>query len=316
MTSTPLVSVVTPSYNSARFIEETILSVKNQTYPRIEHIVMDGSSTDETLDILRKYNDSITWISEPDEGQSDAINKGWKMAKGEILGWLNADDIYVPSAVETAVRFFSNNPSTSMVYGNCDFIDENGKIIIRQYQAGKFDLKGLLCSRINIPQPTVFFRKEVLNHVGYLDKDLHMVMDGDYWIRIGLNNLEVQYLPLQLASFRIYHGQKGKDLGYIFGLDQLRIHDKVFNNPTLPDSIRKLKKQAHSAAHLSTCAGYIRRNQRGKALGHLKKAIALYPLHIIKPSQIGLLITATLGVRVSHATTNLKSRVRKQSSSS
>lgn len=106
----PLVSIVTPSYNKGCFIEETILSVKNQTYPYIEHIVMDGGSTDGTLDILRKYANNITWLSEPDEGQSDAINKGWRRAKGQILGWLNADDTYMPWAVQTAVEFLAENP--------------------------------------------------------------------------------------------------------------------------------------------------------------------------------------------------------------
>src|SRR4030042_1306962 len=116
----PLVPIVPPSLNKGRFIEETILSIKNQTYPRIEHIVIDGGSTDETLDILKKYSNSLIWISEPDKGQSDAINKGWRMAKGDILGWLNADDTYMPWAVETAVRFFAENPDVGMVYGRCN----------------------------------------------------------------------------------------------------------------------------------------------------------------------------------------------------
>src|SRR4030042_1239734 len=125
----PLVPIVPPSLNKGRFIEETILSIKNQTYPRIEHIVIDGGSTDETLDILRKYGDSLVWISEPDKGMYDASNKGITMAKGEILGWLMADDTYMPWAVETAVRFLVENPDVVMVYGKCPFIDANGKVL-------------------------------------------------------------------------------------------------------------------------------------------------------------------------------------------
>src|SRR4030042_198392 len=113
----PLVSIVTPSLNQGRFIEETILSVKNQTYPRIEYIVIDGGSSDGTLDILNKYSDSLIWISERDKGQSDAINKGWKMSKGEIIAYLNADDTYMPGAVETAVRFLADNMDVGLVYG-------------------------------------------------------------------------------------------------------------------------------------------------------------------------------------------------------
>src|SRR4030042_2589290 len=133
----PLVSIVTPSYNKARFIEETILSVKNQTYPRIEHIIIDGGSTDGTLDIIRKYSDSLTWISEPDKGQSDAINKGWKMSKGEILAYLNADDTYMPRAVETAVKFLADNMDVGLVYGECNIINEHGKVI-GKYVADEF----------------------------------------------------------------------------------------------------------------------------------------------------------------------------------
>ena len=125
----PLVSVVTPSYNKGAFIEETILSVKNQTYPRIEHIIIDGGSTDNTIDVIKKYEGTYNmhWVSEPDNGQSDAVNKGWRMARGEILGWLNSDDTYMPWAVETAVKFLTGHPNVSVVYGNCNIIN----VIIR-----------------------------------------------------------------------------------------------------------------------------------------------------------------------------------------
>ena len=155
MVTNPLVSIVTPSYNKGSFVEETILSIKNQTYPHIEHIVMDGGSTDGTLDIMRKYSDSITWISEPDKGQSDAINKGWRMAKGEILAYLNADDTYMPWAVETAMKFLEQNPDLDMVYGDCNIINEQGTVIDR-YPSTEFDLIKLASSQNMIPQPTVF----------------------------------------------------------------------------------------------------------------------------------------------------------------
>jgi glycosyltransferase involved in cell wall biosynthesis len=160
----PLVSIVTPSYNKGTFIERTVLSVKNQTYPRVEHIVIDGGSTDGTLDILRKYSDSCLCISEPDKGQSDAINKGWRMARGDILGWLNADDTYMPWAVETAVKLLSENPDVAMVYGRCNIIDEHDKVTGEHF-ATEFDLADMLCYRVGVPQQAAFFRKRVLDEV-------------------------------------------------------------------------------------------------------------------------------------------------------
>ena len=134
-----LVSIVTPSLNQGRFIEETILSIKNQSYPNIEHIIVDGGSTDNTLDIIKKYDGTynMRWLSEPDEGQSDAINKGWKMSKGEIIAYLNSDDTYMPRAVETAVKFLTEHPDISMVYGGFNYIDEHGEVI-RQSTAGEY----------------------------------------------------------------------------------------------------------------------------------------------------------------------------------
>jgi len=238
----PLVSIVTPSYNKGLFIEETILSVKNQTYPHIEHIVVDGGSTDETLDILRKYSNSLVWISEPDEGQSDAINKGWRMSRGEILAYLNADDTYMPWAVETAVSFLVQHPDVAMVYGDCNVVDENGEVTQR-FQGEEFDLKKLLCTDI-VPQPTAFFRREVVEKVGYLDPDLHLAMDYDLWVRIGLK-FKMQSLHQCLASFRLYPGTKSMSYRNKFYAEHFVILDKVFSSPQLPREIESLKNRVY-----------------------------------------------------------------------
>src|SRR4030067_2556851 len=123
----PLVSIVTPSYNQAEFLEKTILSVINQDYPRLEYFVMDGGSTDGSLEIIKRFEHRITnWISEPDRGQSDAINKGWSMASGDIFAWLNSDDMYAPGAVQAAVQAFRENPEAGMVYGDAILVDRDG----------------------------------------------------------------------------------------------------------------------------------------------------------------------------------------------
>jgi glycosyltransferase involved in cell wall biosynthesis len=289
----PLVSIVTPSYNKGSFIEETILSVKNQTYPHIEHIVVDGGSTDETLDILRKCNDSLIWISEPDEGQSDAINKGWRMSSGEILAYLNADDTYMPEAVQTAVEYLAENPDVGMVYGDADFTDERGEVT-GHYQGGEFDLKKMLCSYNHVPQPTVFFRREVVDQVGYLDNDLHLAMDLDYWIRISLK-FRIEHIAQTLATMRMYPEAKFVAQYYEAVYECLHILKKFFSNPELPKEIRALKRVAYGAVHLRGGIDLYSAGQRGKALKYLMKAVLLHPSQFTDLSRIWELFSAFAG---------------------
>ncbi len=164
--SLPLVSIVTPSYNQGAFIEETIRSVLSQDYPRIEYIVVDGGSTDGTLSILRKYGDHLTWFSEPDKGQSDAINKGFRKSHGEILAWLNSDDIYLPGAVRTAAGYLAVHPEVAMVYGDCHMVDEQGQVVGRSIWIEDFDLMRLVEDLNYIHQPAAFFCRQAFEGVG------------------------------------------------------------------------------------------------------------------------------------------------------
>ena len=179
----PIVSIITPSLNQGKFIEQTILSVLSQEYPNIEHIVIDGGSTDGTLEILRKHNNKIKWISEPDRGQADAVNKGFSMAKGEILGWLNSDDTFNKSALNTVVEQFLKNPDLAMVYGDAYYISKEGEII-GEYLTEDFSLKRL-ADTCFICQPTVFIKTGVFKEIGMFDTNLHTCMDYEYWIRVG-----------------------------------------------------------------------------------------------------------------------------------
>lgn len=205
----PLVSVITPSFNQGKFIERTILSVLSQDYPDIEHIIVDGGSTDSTLEILGKYDDRIKWISESDKGLADAVNKGFKMAKGDILGWLNSDDTYNPKAVDTMVEYFRNNPGVVMAYGDAYFIDRDGRVT-GEYPTERFSLDRF-ADTCFICQPAVFIRSEVFGSVGELDVNLQTCVDYDYWIRIG------KYFPANriayikgsyLANSRMYRENK------------------------------------------------------------------------------------------------------------
>ncbi len=214
MTETfPLVTIVTPSYNQGEFIEATIRSVLDQNYPNLQYLVIDGGSKDQTLDILRKYEDRLSWISEKDKGQSDAINKGFKMAEGEIVAWLNSDDTYEPGAIQSAVDYFLKHPETALVYGEGDIIDRDGSKVKRFEATQAFDLWTLIHKWDYIMQPTTFFKREALRKVGYLNESLHWCMDWDLWIKLA-SEYEVGYIDRVLANSREYEETKTSTGGW------------------------------------------------------------------------------------------------------
>jgi glycosyltransferase involved in cell wall biosynthesis len=224
----PLFSVVTPSFNQGRFIEGTISSVLSQDYERIEYIVVDGGSKDSTIDILRKYEGRIVWKSEPDHGQADGVNKGFSMAKGDIFGWLNSDDTYLPGAIRTVVQYFEEHPEVVMVYGEAHIIDQNGRTT-GKYRSEPFRL-ARLSKTCFICQPTVFMRREVFRKIGLLDIDLETCMDYDYWIRIAKKypSKKIAYLQgTALANTRMYSGTKTANMRetvFLESLDTVRKH--------------------------------------------------------------------------------------------
>jgi glycosyltransferase involved in cell wall biosynthesis/GT2 family glycosyltransferase len=203
MQKIPLVTVITPSFNQGKYIEETILSVLNQEYPNIEYIVMDGGSTDGTVDILKKFSNRITWFSEKDKGQTDAINKGFRLAKGDILAYLNSDDTYLPGAIDRAVRYLTiENPDAKFVYGEGYHISAEGKIIER-YPTESFNYRRL-AETCFICQPTTFWKREVIEKIGFFDENLHYAMDYDYWIRIAKQYGTLWSISEYLANSRFY----------------------------------------------------------------------------------------------------------------
>ncbi len=213
MASHPLVSIITPSYNQAQFIEQTILSVLNQDYPAIEYLIIDGGSTDGSVDIIRRYSDRLAWwISEKDHGQADAINKGINHASGEIVAWLNSDDIYLPGAVSQAAAILSREPNLGMVYGDALSIDQDGKPL-GKFSFGNWELLDLMSFRI-ICQPSVFMRRSILEQVGNLASEFQFMLDHHLWIRIaqispvrhvGVQRLDSKEPTIGLWSAARYH---------------------------------------------------------------------------------------------------------------
>jgi glycosyltransferase involved in cell wall biosynthesis len=179
----PLVSVVTPSLNQARYLREAIESVRGQTYEPVEHIVVDGGSTDGTLEILSGYK-GLRWVSEPDRGQSHALNKGFELARGEILGWLNADDAYEPKAVAAGVEALHAS-GLGLVYADVTRVNDGGFNPRRIRSRPRWDLWTEANEGCGIYSPSVFFTREAFDAVGGLDEDLHLTMDYDLWLRIG-----------------------------------------------------------------------------------------------------------------------------------
>jgi len=199
---------VTPSYNQGVFLERTIKSVLNQDYPNIEYIVIDGGSEDGSLDILKSYKNSFEWASEPDRGQTHAINKGFARARGTVLGYLNSDDILYPGAISTVVEQFHKNPEVDMLYGKADYIDkEDNKTGMYNTDVYSFERNLFDCC---VCQPAGFWRKRVADIVGKFDEDLHYAMDYDYWLRIGKKYSPV-YIDKFLANFRWQRGSKNSE---------------------------------------------------------------------------------------------------------
>ncbi len=268
MPELPIVTIVTPSFNQGPYIAATIESVLAQDYPRLRYLVMDGGSTDGTLEILQRYNGRIEWVSQPDEGQTDAIIKGFARGGGDILTWLNSDDTLAPGAVRTAVEYLLNHPEVAVVYGDADFIDPRGRRIGRCAHVERFNPHRLLHYSDYIVQPAAFFRRSVFEAVGGLDKDLHWSMDYDLWLKIAGAGYKMLYVPQVMAYYRWF----GENKSAVGGMQRLEEVERVARRHGAGDLPAYFRLEA-VLLHATAGVGALRQGRWSAGLGSFQQAI-------------------------------------------
>ena len=225
-------------------MEETIRSVLLQGYPDLEYIIIDGGSTDESVGIIRKYEPWITyWVSEPDAGQTDAVNKGISKGSGDVLAWLNSDDVYCPEALRRVGRYVATSPHVDLIYGDCEMIDGSGRVYDR-FNVRSGDLFRLLKENF-IAQPSAFWTRRAWEKTGGLDENLHYVMDYDLWLRMFVGGMTPVYIPTVLSRFRYHDASKSTVNTIQFGREYLDVLDKISAEPRDGELLRAILQAYH-----------------------------------------------------------------------
>ncbi|MEI7646100.1 MAG: glycosyltransferase family 2 protein [Chloroflexales bacterium] len=269
----PLVSVVTPSYNQGRYLRATIESVLGQGYPNLEYLVIDGGSSDESLGILESYADEprLRWLSAPDRGQSDAINKGWAMCRGHILAWLNSDDTYLPGAIAGQVRALLADPAAGAVYADAQYTDAAGRPLTRFYGRPYSPLALL---RLEIPaSPTVFLRRDLVAAVGPLNLARRYSMDTDYWARAA-RIAPFRQVHALVATYRLHAGSKTVGQFAGFYREWLAVAESYFADPDLPANLRAARGSVIADIYAAMANLEARGGRPADALRYLAYALA------------------------------------------
>ncbi len=275
MDDQPRVTIVTPSYNQAAFLEQTIQSVLDQGYPNLEYFVVDGGSTDGSKEIIEKYADRIDWwVSETDMGQAEAINKGFARATGDYIAWLNSDDLYQPGVIEAAVKVLEANPEACLVYGDVVSIDENGQPFnIMAY--GDWQLKDLMVFNI-IGQPGVFMRRSALQKAGHLDLSYRFLLDHHLWLRVAQYGPMI-HVPELYASARMHPGAKNVALARGFGQEAYQLAAWMPYQPALAALYKKNRRKIWAGANRMNARYLLDGGEPGKALRAYFRSFFQYP---------------------------------------
>ncbi len=316
-----LVSIVTPSYNQAPYLEQTIQSVLGQDYPHIEYFVIDGGSTDSSVEIIKKYAKPLEsgsllptvqkqvssrrhgdasglhridyWISEKDRGQAEAINKGFAHTKGEILAWLNSDDYYLPDTLSAVVKCFEENPEVVMVYGDMLAVDGNGQTInILKYK--QLSLEDLLCFQI-IGQPSVFFRRSAFEKTGPLETTFHFMLDHQLWIRLAQQG-PILHVPQVWSAARYHPAAKNRARAAEFGREAFRILDWAKTQPGLAETLSGVReaRRALASANRYDARYLLDGGQSAPALRAWFRALFLHPPTAL--ARLNLFVSAILSL--------------------
>lgn len=270
-----LVSIVTPSFNQSTYLEQTIRSVLEQDYRELEYLLVDGGSTDSSLDIIKKYSDRLAWwTSEKDQGQADAINKGFSRARGEIVAWLNSDDTYLRGTIGAVVKAFENHPNAVLVYGDMLAVDEHGRTInVLKYHP--LSLEDLLCFQI-IGQPAVFMRRSAFEKTGGLDTALHFMLDHQLWIKLAGQG-EIVHVDQTWAAARYHSQAKNRAQTAGFGRDAFHILDWALREPSLTPIMTRIARRARASAYRVDARYLLDGGQPWPALKAWMHAFAIHP---------------------------------------
>ncbi len=308
-----LVSIVTPSYNQAPFLERAMRSVLEQDHPAMEYILVDGASTDGSLEIIRRYADRLAfWTSEKDSGQGEAINKGFLHARGEIIAWLNSDDAYLPGAVSAAARLFEQHPDTVLIYGDMLAVDDRDRVT-NTLRYRQLSLQDLLCFQI-IGQPAVFMRRSAFEASGGLDPGYDLLLDHQLWIKIARQG-PILHADQVWAAARYHPAAKNRRLALEFGAEAFRLLDWTQAQPDLAPVMAPVLRRARASAHRLAARYLLDGGRPGAALMDWMKALLIHPPTALARLNIpasALLELAGLGVLRRMVLERRSTRLREQ----
>lgn len=301
----PLVSIVTPTYNRAPYLEETIESVLTQDYPAVEYIVLDDGSTDNTIEVLSKYADRLIWQSHLNMGETRTVNKGLSMAHGEIIAVVNSDDPLLPGAISEGVAFLEAHPDILVAYPDWNLIDQGSKVI-EHIQVREYDYLCMVKRHRGVVGPGAFVRRRAIELAGLRDPSFKYVADLDFWLRVGLHGPFAR-IPRTLATFRVHPDSASESCrGREMAEEHIRLLEKFFSLPNLPAAVHQARSEASSWAH--HVAGITAGKARRTAWEHLVKAVRYYPRGIL--SQWTLIADVALPNRLLQRLRQARRRIR------